>query len=827
MLKKKKKVTDASKLRQRAKETLKKASVDNDYPVKFSTDEMKTLIYDLDIYQIELEMQNHELKRSQAELEIERARYFDFYNTAPVGFFNINEQELILECNLTAAKMLGKNRTDIIKQPITRFIMEEDQDIYYLYNKQFFEPNNPQGCDLRMLKNDGSALWVHLETTVVQNIEGHTVNRMVISDITERKQAEIDLLQSEKKYRNLFENGSDLLCLHDLKGNLLDTNLAHKKEYGWQHKDIVDKNIRDLIPEQHKLGFDQYLKQIVKNGKDEGYFKGYTKSGQKIIMEYHSKLIFDKNGQPEEVQATARDITDRWKAEKKIESSEKRYRTLFEKAEDAIFVLDTSKEKMGMIVDANQSAATMHGYSLEEIKKLNIKDLDAPAHATAAEEKITAMLKGEWIQKEINHVKKDGTVFPVEINAGLIEIDKSKYILAIDRDIHERKEFENRLKRSEKMETIGNLAGGIAHDFNNILGAIIGYSELLKEDIQGDETSAHFLDQILQGGFRAKKLVSQILLFSRQNDHEMVQVKIIPLVKEVKKMLSATLPSTIDFKMNILTTYDLILADPTQIHQILMNLFTNSAHAMREKGGTLSIEIDHIKIDQDALKNFQDVKKGDYLILQISDTGHGIPSDLMDKIFDPFFSTKPRGEGTGLGLSVVQGIVKKCDGVIKVYSDVGKGTTFQIFLPLIEEGEQENSMEKLSIPKGNENILFVDDEQALVDLEKTMLERLGYKVTGITNSKTAWQIFQKNPDAFDMVITDKSMPGLSGLELSKKLVGLSPKKPIVMCTGFGDEDSIKQAKKIGIRGFINKPILQIELTETIREIFDHPDKGEK
>jgi PAS domain S-box-containing protein len=636
----------------------------------------------------------------------------------------------------------------------------------------------------------------------------------------DRKRTEDVLKENEKKYRYLFENGSDLICLHDLNGNFLDTNLPHKKEYGWRQQDIVGKNIRDLIPGQHMQAFDQYLARILKKGKDEGYLKGYTKSGKKIIMEYRNKLILNKDGKPEAVQGTARDITDRWKAEKKLESSEKRYRALFEKAEDAIFILDASPENMGRIVDANQGAAIMHGYTVEELKKLNIKDLDAPLNANKVEGPALPVFEGEWIKNEINHVRKDGSIFPVEISAGLLEIDHNNFILAIDRDIGERKTIEDRLRRSEKMEAIGTLAGGIAHDFNNILSAILGSTELALMETQKESAVTQNLHQVYEAGNRAKDLVKQILTVARQSDNVMTQICVASITKEALKLIRASLPSTIEIEQKI-ESESLIIGDSTQIHQIIMNLCTNAAHAMEEKGGVLKVSLSDAEVSSNSKNKNFNFKPGNYIKLVVSDNGVGIPNDVIKSIFEPYFTTKKLGEGTGLGLAIAHGIVEAHGGEITVDTAVGAGTKFTVYLPISQKINRDlSNNNKDGLVTGNEHILFVDDEAAILEINKQFLEKMGYSVSTRINGIEALDLFQAESNKFDLVITDMTMPKMTGDVLATKLRAINPDIPIIICTGYSKKMSNELATEIGINAICYKPFSLRDLAKTIRNILD-------
>jgi signal transduction histidine kinase/CheY-like chemotaxis protein len=413
------------------------------------------------------------------------------------------------------------------------------------------------------------------------------------------------------------------------------------------------------------------------------------------------------------------------------------------------------------------------------------------------------------------------------------EIEKHLDILAFDpgrghlvtlmADITDRKRLENQLLQAQKMEAIGTLAGGIAHDFNNILGGVMGYAELAKMQMDDNEQeAAHKIDQVLHSCERAKDLVQRILSFSSEQKSERNPIQASAIVNEVLKLIRAALPTTIDIRKEIRSDRDTILADPTQMHQILMNLCTNAHHAMRDQGGTLTVALDNESLDLDEIKERNlHVIPGDYLKLTVVDTGHGIPAKLTNLIFDPYFTTKKRGEGTGLGLAIVLGIASAHGGGANVISEEGKGTCFEVFLPLSDNGSVAAPPTGLTQkPKGKERILFVDDEEILVEIGTEMLETLGYTVTAKENPIEAWECFQAAPGQFDLLVTDLTMPGLTGEQLAKKVIGLRPDFPVVITTGNSAELSSMISKFSHIKGYIPKPMVLGELARAVRQALD-------
>ncbi len=382
------------------------------------------------------------------------------------------------------------------------------------------------------------------------------------------------------------------------------------------------------------------------------------------------------------------------------------------------------------------------------------------------------------------------------------------------------KENETILRQSQKMEAIGVLAGGIAHDFNNILSPIIGYVEIMMDEIQEDSQYQHYLKEVFDAAMRASELVKQILTFSRQAEKEIKPLQMTVIIKEVLKLIRASIPSTIKIEKKIDNNCSMVMADPTQIHQITMNLITNAFHAMEENGGKLCVELAEVNLSISDLGNF-DLNPGLYICLSVSDTGIGIDKANIDRIFDPYFTTKEIKKGTGLGLSVVHGIVTSYGGNIKVYSEPGKGSIFNVYIPGIETATGINEKKDFTqIQGGYEHILLVDDEEQISRMEKQLLESLGYQVTIRTSSIDALKVFQSTPDKFDLVITDMTMPNMTGERLAIKIKEIRNEIPVIICTGFSEKISNEKALALGINGFLMKPITKRDLAEKIRKILD-------
>lgn len=391
------------------------------------------------------------------------------------------------------------------------------------------------------------------------------------------------------------------------------------------------------------------------------------------------------------------------------------------------------------------------------------------------------------------------------------------------RGVNEKEKMKAYFQQAQKMESIGTLAGGIAHDFNNILGTILGYTDLAKEDTPEGSSVRKDLENVLKAGNRAKELVKQILAFSRQADTECIPFQPASIVNEAIKMLRPTIPATIDIKQNIDPKAGFIFADPSQVHQILMNLCTNAFHAMEETGGTLDISLKEAELDTENFVHEPGVEAETFVQLTVRDTGPGIAPEIRDKIFEPYFTTKEPGKGTGMGLAIIHGIVKSYGGFISLDSEPGEGSAFHVYIPAVEKHvlpETEETEETEDIPRGKERILFIDDEEMLAELGKEMLERIGYKVTVRKSSLEALEKFQNQPDLFDLVITDQTMPGMTGSDLARRMMQIRPDIPIILCTGYSTIISEKKAKAMGIKEFTLKPLVKRDISKLIRKVLD-------
>ncbi|MBF0452872.1 MAG: response regulator [Candidatus Magnetomorum sp.] len=509
---------------------------------------------------------------------------------------------------------------------------------------------------------------------------------------------------------------------------------------------------------------------------------------------------------------------------KELLEAEKLYKTLFMSAADLMFLINLD----GEIIEVNSEACYIMGYSQKELIS------NTPISINPAfEKKLNAMMDIIRNKKsaffDMSFPTKTGQQVPLEISCQRIEYDGQHVILAIARDISERKQaslekqkLESQLRQAQKMEAIGTLAGGIAHDFNNILFPIFGYTQILMKKCPDRQEFQDYLQNILKAARRAKDLSQQILTFSRQSKHEHKPVMLSPIVKECLKLLRASLPSTISVKQDIDSDIGLVLADPTELHQIIMNLCTNAYHAMRDSGGILDVRLKRVKIEALEKSEHPELAPGQYLNLMVRDTGKGIDSEILSQIFEPYFTTKPQGEGTGLGLYIIYGIVKNLSGKIDVQSQINEGTVFNIYIPAFLKPKSQDSqdMPMSQVPGGTERILLVDDEAPIIEMMTFMLEQMGYLVTARTSSREALDLFRTHPDHFDLVITDQTMPELTGDILFQKIKAIRKDMPVILCTGYSEKLSHEQAQQLGIDAYLCKPVVLCEMGAVIRRIID-------
>ena len=636
---------------------------------------------------------------------------------------------------------------------------------------------------------------------------------------SDNKRSEEALRESEDKYRVLIESMKDVIVRLSPTGHLLFVSPGVKEFGGYNSEDEIGNHmLKYLTNKTDIIRATELLDDVLEthhSGRFEFEFK--PKDREPFPVELTFFPILGEDGEVKEIQIVLRDLTERKQAEKALRESEDKFRTFFNLSPQSIAITEA---ETGKLVNLNNMFCEQTKYSRDEV--IGKTTTEMGFYSTDDRDRFINELyaSGEIRGLKMNFKARDGSILNTLMFSKLLRVAEEKFILTIFLDITRQQKLEAQLHQAQKMESIGTLAGGIAHDFNNILFPMFGYLEMMMRDAPEDSPLHDSLERVFNGAKIARDLAKQILTFSRQKDHEMKPLKVHLVIKEALELVESFLPSTIEISQNIKTDCRLVMADPTQIHQIVMNLCTNAFHAMEETGGKLTITFKDVEL---AVKDLKDsvMIPGPYVCLTVADTGQGMKQSIMDRIFEPYFTTKKEGKGTGLGLAILHGIVKSHGGHISFYSEPGKGAEFKVYLPVIKKQKETSKVETdASIQKGNERILLVDDQDIIVQMEKQMLEQLGYHVTDRISSVDVLEVFRADPDKFDLVITDMTMPNMTGEQLADELIKIRSDIPVILCTGFSEKMSEEKAKAMGIKGFLMKPVLMKDLSSTIRKVLD-------
>ncbi len=897
----------------------------------------------LQAHQVELEMQNEELRRIQGQLEVSQGRYFDLYNLAPVGYLTLNEKGLILEANLTGAELLGQSGGALINQPLTRFILPEDQDIYYRHRKLLLETGAPQVCEMRMLGRADSIFWVRLDAAITQNADGSWVCRAVLIDITARKQSEESLRESEARYRDLVENSQDLICTHDLEGKLVSVNEAAARNMGYDRGSLLNRNLRDFLDPAVRDLFAVYLSEIKETGRSQGVLRVLNASGDVRLWEYSNSLRTEGLAVPL-VRGLAHDITERHRIERALLKSEAKYRRLHESMMDAF----VSVEMTGRITEFNQAYEALLGYSKEELRRLTYMDLTPERWHSLERDLVNeqVLVRGYSDIYEKEYRRKDGTEFPVEmrtflirdshgrpegmwaivrdiserkrgeealrkaeekyskafqaspdwgaittldegvlievnkaferlsgferkevlgrttadigiwdqpeerrllidlmrdqgavhnkevhfrlkngavqtfmLSAETIELEGQALMLTVARDMTELRSLEAQFRQAQKMEAVGRLAGGVAHDFNNMLGVILGYTDLALKRVNAQEPLYQDLQEVNNAARRSADLTRQLLAFSRK---QMVTPRVLNLNEAIThqhKMLRRLIGE--DIYLQFIPGQDLwnIRLDPSQVDQVLANLAVNARDAIAGVG-TVTIETANVTLDEGYTRRYRYVTPGDYVLLTMSDSGCGMDGETLETIFEPFFTTKAEGQGTGLGLSTVYGIVKQNKGSIQVSSEPGRGTTFKIYFPRFPGEAVPEEQERERPLGGSETVLIVEDEPQILLLAKRILEHYGYETVGAGSPGEALLLLEKYRGPLDLLLTDVIMPHMTGPELKARVESLHPGIKTVFMSGYTADVIAQRGLLDKGLAFIQKPFTVQDLAGMVRKALD-------
>ena len=645
-----------------------------------------------------------------------------------------------------------------------------------------------------------------------------TSNAQLHQEIIEREQAEKALRESEERFRELAELLPETIFEIDVNGNLTFLNHSALIHFKYTRQDFNQgiNGFDMFVPEDRQRAME--AAQKILQGEQIGLveYTALRSDGSTFPVMLNAAAITHED-KAIGLRGIAIDISERVHSEKALRESESKFRSLFNLSPQAIALTEL---ETGKLADVNNMFCDLTQYSREEIIGKTTTEVGFYSNNDRARFIKDLETSGEVNGLEMDFKAKDGGILNTLMFARVIRISGLSFILTIFLNMTEQKMLQAQLQQAQKMEAIGTLAGGIAHDFNNILYSMIGYTELALDDTEKGTQLHDNLQELLVAAHRAGDLVKQILTFSRKADRKLKPLKIQLVVREALKLIRSSLPSTIEINQNISNTCGLVMADATQIHQVAMNLLTNAYHAMEHEGGKLGVTLKEVDLDVDDLKD-PAMLAGSYVCLTVEDTGAGIDEYVMDRIFEPYFSTKEKDKGTGLGLAMVHGIVKSYGGNIRVYSEPGKGTAFHVYLPVIQTQAETKETRIISpVEGGKERILIVDDEEQIVRMTQQMLKRLGYHVTARTSSIEALEAFRSAPDKFDLVITDMTMPNMTGVRLTQKLIEIRSDIPVIICTGFSEKISEHKASTMGIRGYVMKPVVRSELAKKIREVLE-------
>ncbi|MCC7477971.1 PAS domain S-box protein [bacterium] len=703
----------------------------------------------------------------------------------------------------------------------------EDSEAFAARVEELYRQPEESSTDLVRLK-DGRAIERY---TQAQWYEGRPVGRVwSFRDITERLENERQLREIRQVLEESQATGGVCSWAADLR-----TGRAF-----WSHNAYT---MYGLDAEKTEPGFEVFQAALHPDDRDRvlGLIHSALEKKQGHQAEYRivrpdgsirwittsSRIERDAQGQAVRQVGLDVDITERKAAEQQLAHSISLLRSTIESSTDGIAVID----HRGFVEVFNRRFLELWGVDDEFMaipdRELRTRRLSEKLRDPSAFLGLIESLDGEDYAETIDVLElKDGRVFERHSRPQLIDGKAAGRVWNI-RDItsrrqneEERRKLTAQLNQAQKMEAIGTLAGGIAHDFNNILFAIMGYAEMVMQSLPDSSSARQDQHEVLTAARRAAELVQHILTFSRQSVAEAVPVQVGMVVREVMRLLRATLPSNIIINTRIDDEKATVLADPMQLHQVLMNLCANAGHVMQEQGGLLEIGLRRFAVSPDGLEARRGLRPGPYLVLSVKDTGAGIPPDVIDRIFDPFFTTKEVGTGTGLGLSTVHGIVASLGGDITVYTELGRGTVFNVFLPSSDMQHSQAESSAQALPRGRENLLYVDDEATLARLGHDMLGRLGYQVHSYSDSTAAWEEFRRNPVFYDLVITDQTMPGLTGRDLARRVMKLRPGIPVILCTGFSHVMSEQMAQELGLADYLLKPISREDLARAVRKALD-------
>lgn len=770
--------------------------------------------------------ENHALfEHGQREMLEYEGRYRHLIENAMDAFYVADANGLLTLVNAAAARLFGRRADDLMGLSIYDLVDEETGRLVRgaLENMRLKDVKASYQ-EFWIVRRDDTRRWVGQNLQLVRSGKEIRGFQAVLRDITDRYEVQETLRESEARLRTLFETLSEGVLQTRADGHVVFCNPASLRILGLAAADIQNRHCADPVwelvrPDGTRMPIEEWVAFRVHRERRSIPRKVTgvrRRDGSVAWINAGAEPILGAEGQLQGAVVTFADITKSKAAEENLQIIE--------------FALDSAREQVflatreGRLVYANKSAMESLGYGPDNILALSIFEIARDVTKDDWNETWQQAKGGAWPTFEAHFTARDGRSYPASTSVSYVEFNGREYLFAFSHDLSRETELATQLRHAQKMEAIGTLAGGIAHDFNNILSGVLGYTELaLRDSPKGTRVRA-FLEEVMAGGYRAADLVRQILTFSRRGEQKHQPLLMPPVVKEAIKLLRGSLPATITIGESIDANCGPIMGDPSQIHQVMMNLCTNAYHAMRETGGTLTIGLREVDAGPEWTSAEFCLASGRYAELSVEDTGHGMEAATRQRIFEPFFTTKKQGEGTGLGLSTVHGIVKSHKGGIRVQSEPGKGTRFEVLFPLCQREMAQGADEALDapLPGGKETLLLIDDESAIIDSMGEGLRDLGYTVETAVNGKQGWDRFIAQPERYSLVITDYTMPQMTGLELARRVLRTLPGQRILLCTGFDDLITREAVQGEGIAELLTKPYTVSVLARTVRRILDKP-----
>ena len=738
------------------------------------------------------------------------------FDKSPVGILHFDNQGAITECNTSFALLIGSSRESLIGLNMITDL-QDDRVISAV----------KQALDGHMGHCEGDYVSVSAKKSVtatgnfapILNSEGTVVGGIgIIEDFTDRQRALAALHESEEKYRTVLESSPDPIVVYDRAGLVTYINPAFVKTFGWNQEELLGKRI-DYVPEAELPEAMRTLTFLFEGEKVPSFeTRRLTKDGTVLDVQISAALMRNAIGEPIGNVVTLLDVTQRKVVEKALMASEEGNRLLIEGSPVGIGIVQD-----GEYAYVNPALVMMMGCkSPEEIVGLSPLEFIVFEDRDSVMEKVGKILVGadNTANYKVRGIKKSGESFVVSVWPRRTDYLGKPALLAFVLDVTEENRLKAQLVHAQKMEAIGTLAGGVAHDFNNLLQVILGYSGLLLAKTPPSSRQHDNLQKINSAARRGANLVKELLTFSRKTATSPCPLDLNHQVTEVGSLLERTIPKMIKIELRLGEDLSIIQADPNQLEQIILNLVVNARDAMPD-GGMVTLETQNVVLDHEYCKAHLGAKPGTYVMLSVSDTGHGMNKEVLEHIFEPFYTTKDVGKGTGLGLSMVYGIVKQHAGYISCESQPGHGTTFRIYFPAVEKEEEEEVHEQVDVsspPGGFETLLMVDDEELVRDLGSDYLRQAGYTVLTASNGREALEVYQENQDDVCLVLLDLIMPEMGGRKCFKELMKINPKVKVLIVSGYTSDASEKDVFELGAGGFVKKPYDPTKLLQTIRDV---------